>query len=356
MATLDWPTDRCFQPAPDSEFGLRAPASSFTGFFTASYQSLAHASDRWHANLILPPCPAADGQKREAFFNRLLTGDDVRLGHVLRRSSSPSGTLRGSPVLAATAPSGSRALSLSGGTAYNNRLLASSEFERTEWNKGPGGSISSDSIVSPEGEAGLEATADQYTAGTTSTFAWLSQVISENAALDWTFSCYMKSPSKTSISLAISDVTTSTLSGARTLTSAWQRLSFSVAAAALSNTTYVGVGFLGVTPGDIFDVWGAQLERGSAPSRYARLITLSGGDMLSCGGQLLQVASDVLLADTGATSVPLNNAIRVSQSSGASVVWSAPTARMCIPLNSLLHRAGRSSWHRALEIPLVEVA
>lgn len=54
--------------------------------------------------------------------------------------------------------------------------------------------------------------------------------------------------------------------------------------------------------------------------------TLLAGDMLGCGGLLLQVAADVTLNGSGAGTVSLVNRLRSALSSGASVTWNAPTA------------------------------
>jgi hypothetical protein len=54
--------------------------------------------------------------------------------------------------------------------------------------------------------------------------------------------------------------------------------------------------------------------------------TLLAGDMLSVGGLLLMVASDVTLDGSGAGTVSLVNRLRVAQSTSAAVTWDKPTA------------------------------
>ena len=53
--------------------------------------------------------------------------------------------------------------------------------------------------------------------------------------------------------------------------------------------------------------------------------------MLSAGGQLFQVASDVTLSDIGAATVPVVNRVRAAISSGGAVLWNRPTAEFILP-------------------------
>ena len=154
-----------------------------------------------------------------------------------------------------------------------NLLLRSEEFENFAWNKGTGGSISANSVISPSGISN----ADAYTwAGSTIAFAYLSQVASSLSQNSHTFSIWLKRPfgsGSRTISLCISDVFVSTASSSIfTVTETWQRFQFTRASA--SATGQVGVGFIfgasgtSIAAGDILNVWGAQLELGSSPTSY----------------------------------------------------------------------------------------
>ena len=65
--------------------------------------------------------------------------------------------------------------------------------------------------------------------------------------------------------------------------------------------------------------------------------TLLAGDLLGVGGLLLMVASDCTANGSGVITVPITNRLRVSQSSGAAVTWSAPTATFRLLTTSGMH-------------------
>ena len=154
-----------------------------------------------------------------------------------------------------------------------NLITYSEQFDNAAWVKGTGGSISSNSVISPDGTQN----ADAYTwATSTSSFAYLSQQaigISQNPN---TFSVWLKRPfgsGSRTIRLSISDLSVSTANSSTfTVTEAWQRFEFTRASA--SATGLLGVGlFVGasgtsIAAGEILDVWGAQLEAGSYPTSY----------------------------------------------------------------------------------------
>lgn len=58
--------------------------------------------------------------------------------------------------------------------------------------------------------------------------------------------------------------------------------------------------------------------------------TLLAGDMIGCGGHLLQVAADCS-AVAGAMTVPLVNRVRSAIAGGAAVTWYKPTAQFIMP-------------------------
>jgi len=111
MSTVNWPSLRAFGAA-NFRFGASTPKSSFVGFFDGQVQSISHLADRLRCTVSMPPCNAADGAEREAFFMGLAsTGDWVRLGHLQRLE--PRGTLRGTPTVASLAAAGARSLVVS---------------------------------------------------------------------------------------------------------------------------------------------------------------------------------------------------------------------------------------------------
>ena len=135
------------------------------------------------------------------------------------------------------------------------------------WNQDTGGSWSVDSVQAPNGTM----TADRRTwPSSTANFAYGVQNTSYDASKEYTFSVWAKVPSGTkNLTLSISDVTLATKnSAAQLVTTSWQRFSFTLKRGQLSNTGYLGVGFLSLTAGDLIDFWGAQLVRGLDPAAY----------------------------------------------------------------------------------------
>jgi hypothetical protein len=122
---VNWPSAAAFQPRALS-FGASTPKSAFAGFFTGQIQSIGHLSDRLRCTVTLPPCNAADGQAREAFFLALAsTGDWVRMHHLHR--TEPLGTLRGLPTVATSALAGARTLQVqttAGATLIGGDMLS----------------------------------------------------------------------------------------------------------------------------------------------------------------------------------------------------------------------------------------
>jgi len=104
----------------------------------------------------------------------------------------------------------------------------------------------------------------------------LQQSISANAnASPWTFSIWARAISGTQqIQLVLDDVTTTFIGSAPlTVTTTWQRFSFSCAAGALANTGFM-LGGISIWPtssptsGASIQIFGAQLEKTSAMKPY----------------------------------------------------------------------------------------
>jgi len=149
-----------------------------------------------------------------------------------------------------------------------NLLTYSAQFDAAAWNRAAetGGSVSAGSSTSPDGGTN----ADTYTRATeTSSFAFLRQVVSGDASQALTFSVYIRAATSLTTQMVISNLTVTTLKSEElSVTTVWQRLSFSIAASALTDTGSIGVGFVGGSDGDQLILWGAQLEAGLSPSSY----------------------------------------------------------------------------------------
>lgn len=112
MATLDWPAGRAFQPRRCT-WGAHSPGSAFDGFFSGTVLRTSHLADRMLASIAMPPCDAAEGARREAFFTEVVSvGHLVRMGHLTRLA--PRGTLRGAPTVNVGANAGERSVTLAG--------------------------------------------------------------------------------------------------------------------------------------------------------------------------------------------------------------------------------------------------
>lgn len=152
--------------------------------------------------------------------------------------------------------------------ARTNVLRWSQDISNAVYTKGTGGSVAANDAQGPDGTL----TADTYTLGSaTSSFGYLAQTVSGNAALTWTVSVWLRVKTGTRTArLRISDATTTTLTGpVETVTTTWQRFKFTVAAAALTNTGQVGAAMVGQTAGDLYEVWGWQLEQAGTVSSHA---------------------------------------------------------------------------------------
>ena len=149
-----------------------------------------------------------------------------------------------------------------------NLLTYSAQFDAAAWNRASetGGSVSAGSSTSPDGGTN----ADTYTRATaTISFAFLRQVVSGDASQALTFSVYIRAATSLTTRMVISNLTVATLASEElSVTTVWQRFSFSIAASALTDTGSIGVGFVGGSAGDQLILWGAQLEAGLSPSSY----------------------------------------------------------------------------------------
>ncbi|QOY96326.1 hypothetical protein IM543_11190 [Massilia sp. UMI-21] len=175
--------------------------------------------------------------------------------------------------------------------AATNILSRSNQFSFSNvWKAGTNGALSEGTVAWVDGSM----TASAYTHATsTGNFAYLSQIAADpaDASLDWVYSLWVKVPSGTAtINLAISNVSLATKVGAvEAVGTTWRRLSFALAAGQLANTGLIGVGLFG-TPGQVYHIYGAQLERGNRPSfcipTFASAVTRAADVISSTAGLL----------------------------------------------------------------------
>jgi hypothetical protein len=166
---------------------------------------------------------------------------------------------------------------LTGTAATRTNFLAWSEqFDNSAWIKDGASTITANNVMAPNATG----TADTFIkgGGTFSDWAHLEQHVSGNmSGQSWTFSIWLKVSSGTlaGVLLGLSDFALlSKYSSALTVTSTWQRFSFS--ASGFNNTGSIAGGI--VVPGAAgtqIQVWGAQLEQTATTTPYIPTTTSS---------------------------------------------------------------------------------
>ena len=143
---------------------------------------------------------------------------------------------------------------------YQNYLLYSESFNQSVWVKTLIGTVTANSTVSPLGTTAAE----NIPAGSGST-ASISQIITNSATGDWTFSVWLKVQAGTStIRLSIdSSAETGTVKNIN-LTTTWRRYFVTQSFVSENTTKTVFV----VSGTNAIAAWGAQLEPSTYPRRY----------------------------------------------------------------------------------------
>lgn len=281
------------------------------------------------------------------------TGDWVRLGHFLR--PVPLGDLRGAPFVFSSAAAGARSLVIQGASTAVNLLSEVQDFAAATWTPLNGGTVTSNVSTRP---SSATMAADQLTDDSAVVVEGLGQDVAiSNDTATYTGSIYVKvtsgGTSKTFSSelvmtggtqvssiLRVNTDTGAILSGTGTVTSVdsgtWWRLSHALTNNASGNAVFSfriypargqhNSAATDVTAMGSAVIWGAQVEPGAALSSLSQP-DLSPGDLLSVGGQLVQVAYPGVAQSTAPTlAVPLALPLRSAVTAGALVTWDRPTA------------------------------
>lgn len=342
MAIIDLPTTGAFRGAQFS-LGLDVSESTYTGFLTGNRTRRSNLADRLRGTLTLPPCvDALQAAAREALLMGMRSnGDWLRLAMPHRKF--PNGTLRGSPVLSASAAAGARAISISGALSGAN-LLTNSGFEidsnadgvadqysiyydvlPANLSKGSVGGNGSPNAQRYSGDigAGHQLGVIRTQAGIVAGQAYSYTVDTNSNTLGLTPVLYIGW--YTAGSVFISDAT-----AVCTPDTGWVRQTLSATAPATAAIALLYVWHANTSGTIIFGASGyvdnMQFQAGAA-TPYAGLPTLAGGDWLAVGGNLLQVGyAGATGTDAGAlASVPLSMPLPKALSAGAAVTWAAPT-------------------------------
>ena len=341
MAIIDWPTSAAFRGAQFT-LGLDVSESASTGFLTGNRTKRSNLADRLRGNLMLPPVldPVAAAAREAFMMGWRSTGDQLRMAMPHRRY--PAGSLRGSPVLSASAAAGTRSISISGALSGVN-LLTNPGFEIDTNADGVADQYSIYHDVLPanmsKGFIGGNGSpnAQRYTGDITATHA-LGVLRTQSgivAGQTYSFSvdCNSNSLGLTPVlyigwytagSVFISDATHT-----GTPDTGWVREVLTATAPATAAIALLYVWHSNTSGSTIFGASGyvdnMQLQVG-APTAYAGFPTLAAGDWLSVGGNLLHVAyAGATLNDAGAGTVPLTLPLQKALASSAAVTWNAPT-------------------------------
>jgi hypothetical protein len=367
MPTLDWPDALVPQTA---QMNLRKSGAQFASPFNGTLQSLEFVAERWVLSCSLAQMSARNPRGVGAFCNMLSGGVQRVRVWPFHTKGVPRGTMRGAPTLASTLTRGAMALPLLDAITgrswirYPEDLRNTAEAGETRpWTQfeDADAGVALLTTVLPTGRSGLASRLQ-----TTSTAAVQRQVqqplpfVAPGTVL--VASAYIRPDDVQGIVLyggsrtpaypsvryrldtgaVISELPASGESllnhfvepaggGWWRVSWAWQSGTGATAPAPIIGLCDVAGAAVSGTAGKGLWVWGVQVEQdGTWPSAYAGQPTLLAGDYLGLGGQLFEVAADVvLLNDQG--SVPVTSRVRGTIAAGSPVTWNRPTVEMILP-------------------------
>ena len=357
-----------FQPTT-CQLSLRTNQRVTASPFGGSEQAIDLLNDRWVMTCELPPRLMRDGGWLEAFIGQMRGQTNTTRVHHFARPY-PLGTVRGTLTLSAAANQGARSLSVTGCVPSTGTLLAgdmlevggllvmvgadcqalganllsySSQFDNALWTKhtfikpfGSGSVV--DATTAPDGTTTADLITETATLGT----HYVYRLVTVVPGQPYTFSQYYKPNGRRYLRVSFVsgasvhgcycdvDLQTTTIVNQGSLgggsfisatitapdTYGFVRVSVSGATLAASSfvvstlrdaatnvsteaaQNYTGDGLAGVY------FWGAQFEPGAVASDYKATTATPVGAVIT---------------------VPITNALRVAQSSGAAVTWSKPS-------------------------------
>lgn len=261
---------------------------------------------------------------------------------------APRGTLRGSPVLSATAAAGATSIAISGGRAGVN-LLAGGGFEIdsnsdgladgwTQYSNGTTGTITK-SRVAGNGSTYAQRLDATGLGSSTSDQLGVRNTVAVTPGVTYSLSADTRD-SGGSVRLYVDfyDGSGALLSGAgsavfATSGATWARRTMSRVAPASAATMRAYVWLQAATGGPTaasIEVDNYQVEVGTAATPYAGLATLEAGDWLQIGSGVgshyCMVTNTVEADDAGAMAISIEPPLRQSIASGTAVVWDKPVA------------------------------
>lgn len=357
MPTIDWPEALIPQTA---QLTLRKAGAQFASPFNGTLQAVDFVGERWTLSASLAQMSARNPRGVGAFCNVLAGGVERVRVWPFHTGGVPRGSMRGAPVLGATATRGQTSLAISAATAGANMLLGSSfEFDSNSdgladnWNPYSIGAASGVARSRVEGLRGLWGQRVSATSlGSADTdrigFGYYVPLSAAGGAAYSVSANVRAGAGQIVFNLDFNNALGAYIGSANqqfAATTDWlQRRAMTVQAppnaASMSLTVWLqGAG--AVIPGAWVEFDNVQVERGAA-TEYAFLPTVFAGDFLAAGGQLFQVAADTTLSDLGAGSVPIVNRVRSTIASGSAVTWYRPTCEMVLPAMQAgpVHRPG----------------
>lgn len=346
MSTIDWPDALVPQTC---QLALRKSGQQFASPFNGTTQALDFIAERWVLSVSLAQMAARNPRGVGSFCNRLAGGvERVRGWNFGHNRGLPMGTLRGAPTLSAGVARGDVALPVAGALAGVNKLLGGG-FEVdsnadgvsdgwTAYSAGSTGAVTYSrvtGILSPTAQrvdAAALGSAGGDRAGLLGAVALLPGEGSYMLAMDAVGSAGLNMTISVDWINASNAVISST-NLTQAVPTVAARVPFALTAPALTAKAqaYVWMTRASGTAAASLIMDNVQLESGAAASAFAGAPTLRADDMLGCGGQLFQVAADVVLSDMGAGSVPVINRVRATIASSAAVLWNRPTAEFILP-------------------------